>query len=530
MKQLTFCFLSLIILTSCKKFNSFTQTLILNDSIQVTAIEDEALLLIDSLSITTLPKEIQKFYTENLYQIGWSKSINREQLLNTLDLAYLDGINNKKYNTTEIHNYHDNYLTLSDKDKIQADFLFTKAYFRASNDLYNGVLNPRKLYNDWDMFPKEINTAATMLLALNRESINETFDSLRSPNKMYTDLRRKLKEYYILSQDTLKVITNKHPNINDTIPELVNIKKHLRFINYYPDSLAADYINNPLVISSIKKLQKKSKLIENGIVDKKTLDAILKEEDYIKEKIIVNLERWRWFPRNLGENYILVNIADFSLVAVKDGDTIKQHKVVVGKNARKTPILTSVLKTVVINPTWTVPPTILKNDLTPKASANLSYFSNARFTIYEKSTGKVVSPENWDSSKASSYRYVQKAGVGNTLGRIKFMFDNNHAVYLHDTPNKTNFSKTQRNLSSGCIRVEDPFDLAQFIFDVQENEITKEEITKILDSQNTKNISTNKTQIGIHQLYWTLQVEPKGKTTVIGDVYGYDNDLYKKLQ
>lgn len=530
MKQLILSFLTLLTLTSCKKFNAYAQTLILNDSISVTAVEDENLLHIDSLAIASLPKEIQKYYVENLYQIGWSNSINREQLLKALDEAYLDGINNKKYNTSEIHNYHDNYQKLTDKDKIEADFLFTKAYFKASSDLYNGVLNPRKLYNDWDMFPKEINTSSTMQLALNREGINESFDSLRSPNKMYTDLRRKLKEYYILNQDTIKAVTGKQHHVNDTIPELVNIKKHLRFINYYPDSLPADFINDQMVITSIKKLQKKSKLIENGVVDKKTIDAILKEENNIKEKLIVNLERWRWFPRNLGENYILVNIADFSLVAVKDGDTIKQHKVVVGKNARKTPILTSVLKTVVINPTWTVPPTILKNDLTPKASANRGYFANARFTIYDKSTGKVVSAENWDSSKASSYRYVQKAGVGNTLGRIKFMFDNNHAVYLHDTPNKTNFAKAQRNLSSGCIRVEDPFDLAQFIFDVQENEITQEEITKILDSQKTKNISTNNTQIGIHQLYWTLQVEPKGKTTIIGDVYGYDSDLYKKLQ
>lgn len=530
MKQLIFSLMSILALTSCKKFNSFAQTLILNDSIEVAALEDENLLLVDTLSVSKLPKDIQKFYTENLYQVGWSKSTNREQLLKVLDEAYLDGINNKKYNTKEIHNYHANYATLSEKDKMEADFAFTKAYYNASNDLYNGVLNPRKLYNDWDMFPKELNTAATMLLALDRESINESFDSLRTPNVMYANLRNKLTDYYTVNKDSLKTFTAKAHKVNDTIPELVNIKKHLKFLNYYSADLPVDFINNEGVITAIKKVQKNSKLVENGVVDKKTLDAILKEENTIKEKLVVNLERWRWFPRDLGKDYILVNIADFSLVAVKDHDTIKQHKVIVGKNARKTPILTSVLKTVVINPTWTVPPTILKNDLTPKASANLSYFSNARFTIYEKSTGKVVTPENWDSSKASSYRYVQKAGVGNTLGRIKFMFDNNHAVYLHDTPNKTNFGRAQRNLSSGCIRVEDPFDLAQFIFDVQENEISQEEIKKILDSQNTKNISTSKEPIGIHQLYWTIQVDDKGKSTIYGDVYAYDSDLYKKLQ
>ncbi|WP_341324127.1 L,D-transpeptidase family protein [Myroides odoratimimus] len=529
MKHLIFSFLSILVLTSCKKADTMAETLILNDSIKVDPIEDQIKIHVDSASIANLPKDIQKFYVENLYQIGWGRTSNREQLLKVLDEAYLDGINNSKYNTEKVHQFHKDYQRLSDLDKVQADFLFTKAFFNASKDLYNGVQNPRRLYNDWDMFPKELNTAATMQLALSRGTIQTTFDSLRSPHKIYVNLKNKLSNLYQLNQDTIKAVTAKY-KLNDTVPELVNIKKHLNFLSYYPDSLSKDFINNEGVVTALKQVQKNSKLIENGVADKKTIEAILKEEATVKEKLVVNLERWRWFPRDLGDNYILINIADYSLVAVKSGDTVKQHKVIVGTTGRKTPILSSVLKTIVINPTWTVPPTILKNDLTPKASANLSYFSNARFTIYDKSTGKVVAPENWDSSKASSYRYVQKAGVGNTLGRIKFMFDNNHAVYLHDTPNKANFNRAQRSLSSGCIRVEDPFDLAQFVFDIQQNEISQEEIKKILDSQNTKNITTSKEAVHIHQLYWTIQVDNNGKITQFRDVYKFDNDLYTKLQ
>jgi len=223
-----------------------------------------------------------------------------------------------------------------------------------------------------------------------------------------------------------------------------------------------------------------------------------------------------------------VNIPAFTLVTVSNQDTIQQHKVVVGTEARKTPILSSTLTTVVLNPTWTVPPTIKKNDLIPKATNDISYFSRQNFTIYD-SQGKVVAPENWDASKGKSYRYVQKGGQGNTLGRVKFMFKNDHAVYLHDTPSQWGFARANRNLSSGCVRVQDPFELTAYIFTILGNEISKEQLDKIITSQETRNIAVSQNPIDVHLLYWTVQVDPHGKFTYFNDVYKYDDELYKRL-
>ena len=175
-------------------------------------------------------------------------------------------------------------------------------------------------------------------------------------------------------------------------------------------------------------------------------------------------------------------------------------------------------------------PTILKNDIVPKAKRNLGYFASQNFTIYQNSTGKVVSPQDWDASKYNSYRYVQKGGTGNTLGRIKFMFKNNHSVYLHDTPNKSNFNKEFRDMSSGCVRVESPFDLAAFILELQDNHMSSKEIEEIISSQKTTNISVSKKPIGVFLLYWTLNLDQNLKPYPIADIYKYDDNLYSLLK
>lgn len=524
-----YIFISLMLSTvlySCNDFRNQAMRVIYEGSIEVSALLEAPAITVDTLHLRGASKDVKLFYDQNKFKLGWSNANNRKQLIEAIhDLRY-DGMGIAKYNIDILEGYNSRYDSLSSSDKVKSDIYFTKAYSSATDHLFNGVLNPRRLYNDWDIDKKELNTSATLLLALSNEAVGGTFDSLRTKQKVYTNYRNKLKALYELELDTLKVF--KSIKLYDTLPSVIALKKHLMFLNQYEPVGDVDGIYTKDFIAGLKKYQTKNKLIASGFLDDKTLQSINAEEELIKSKLIVNLERWRWFPQNLGENYILVNIPDYSLISVSKTDTIQKHKVVVGKVARKTPILSSVLTTVVINPTWTVPPTIKKNDLIPSAQSNLSYFSSRNFTIYD-GNGKVVAPENWNAAKGMSYRYVQKGGVGNTLGRVKFMFKNNHAVYLHDTPSQWGFAKNDRSLSSGCIRVEAPFELAQFIFDIEETNLTKEKIDEVLDSQKTSNYSVSKVPIEIHQLYWTAQVDQKGRIVFYNDVYDYDANLYKRL-
>ena len=213
---------------------------------------------------------------------------------------------------------------------------------------------------------------------------------------------------------------------------------------------------------------------------------------------------------------------------VVDNDTVATHKTVVGTAKRKTPILTSKLSNFVFNPTWTIPPTIIKEDLTPSASKNRNYFPSRKLTIYNNK-GQEVSPYAWNPARANSYRYVQKPGYNNSLGLVKFNFPNNHLVYLHDTNHRDYFAKNFRSLSSGCVRVENPLILAKQIL-VKENAKKWEssEIDSIIKREKTKTVSVKNT-VNIYIFYWTSWLE-NNQLQFRDDIYNLDKELFEKLR
>jgi len=237
------------------------------------------------------------------------------------------------------------------------------------------------------------------------------------------------------------------------------------------------------------------------------------------------MERWRWYPRQFEKEYLLINIPDYTLRAIKEKDTTRTHKIIVGTSKRSTPILSSKLSYVVFNPTWTVPPTILKEDVIPAATKNRGYFATKNITIYEGNS--VVSPSDWIPSKGKSYRYVQSPGSYNSLGLVKIMFPNRFSVYLHDTNTRGYFERENRSMSSGCVRVQNPFELTAYLLNdsVKWND---ESISEILKEGNTKNVNINQ-NVYIHLLYWTAWSE-KGQLIFRDDIYNLDADLYQKLR
>jgi murein L,D-transpeptidase YcbB/YkuD len=221
----------------------------------------------------------------------------------------------------------------------------------------------------------------------------------------------------------------------------------------------------------------------------------------------------------------LINIPDYSLSFVKNRDTIDTHRIIVGKASRSTPILSSKLSYVVFNPTWTLPPTILKEDVIPAATKNRSYFANKNITIYEGSNK--VSADDWIPSKGRSYRYVQSPGANNSLGLVKIMFPNRFSVYLHDTNSRGYFGREMRSLSSGCVRVQNPFELTEKLLHDSIN-WSKQKIDSVLVASKTKNVNF-KQDIYLHILYWTAWSDGN-KLQFRDDIYKLDAALYDKLR
>jgi murein L,D-transpeptidase YcbB/YkuD len=228
----------------------------------------------------------------------------------------------------------------------------------------------------------------------------------------------------------------------------------------------------------------------------------------------------------MGKEYIIINIPDYKLTLVNNNDTLRTHRVIVGRAKRKTPVLSSKLTQVVFNPTWTVPPTILREDVIPAILKSRSYLTQSNIKVYD-SNGRIVSPYEWQLSQAKTYRYVQSPGTFNSLGMVKIIFPNRFSVYLHDTNHRDYFDKIDRSLSSGCVRVDNPLELTEYILNDEVN-WNLGKITETLQNERTKFVNIRK-EIAFHLLYWTAWSE-NNKLIFRDDIYNLDAALYDKLR
>jgi L,D-transpeptidase YcbB len=266
-------------------------------------------------------------------------------------------------------------------------------------------------------------------------------------------------------------------------------------------------------------------LVADGVIGKITVTSLNFSKKQRREQIIANLERWKWFPRAMGKEYLIINIPDYRLSLVKNQDTLRTHKVIVGRQKRKTPVLSSKLAQAIFNPTWTVPPTILREDVIPAILKDHNYLAQTNIKLYDLN-GNFVPASQWRLWNANNYRYVQSPGTFNSLGMVKLTFPNRFSIYLHDTNHREFFTKAERSLSSGCVRVDNPMELTEYLLDDAKN-WNLEKITETLQSEKTKYINIKK-EVFIHILYWTAWSE---KNTLIfrDDIYNLDADLYDKL-
>ena len=278
---------------------------------------------------------------------------------------------------------------------------------------------------------------------------------------------------------------------------------------------------------AIKKLQLDNGLLADGIIGNSTIKLLNIDYKDRYNQILANLERWRWYPRNLGQHYILINIAGFHLDLVKDDKILRSHKIVVGRPARKTPIFSEEIKYIVFNPTWTVPPTIKRRDVIPGARKNPSYLANKHLNVYDSKGNRLKPSEvDWSSSAVYSYTYIQNAESTNPLGVVKIAYPNKYIIYLHDTPSKSLFERNSRALSSGCIRVEDALDLALYLLGDQPD-YSSEKTQEIINSGKTKEVKVNQ-RVKVYHLYWTAWMENE-KPQFTEDIYNYDQKIISAL-
>jgi murein L,D-transpeptidase YcbB/YkuD len=280
----------------------------------------------------------------------------------------------------------------------------------------------------------------------------------------------------------------------------------------------------------LEHFQARHGLDVDGVVGGGTLAALNVPVEQRIEQIRVNLERARWVLHDLVGDYVLVDIAGFELRLFRDDAMVWMTRVQVGRPYRKTPVFRSRIRYMDFNPTWTIPPGILRKDTLPAVKRDPSYLSQRNIRVLDRGGNEVsASAVDWSRYPAAPfpYRLVQDPGPNNALGRVKFMFPNEHLVFLHDTPSRSLFDRSQRAFSSGCIRVENPFELARLLLN-DPQEWSAEAIARVVDSRETRTVQLPEPEL-VLLLYWTVDLTREGHVGFKRDLYDRDAPLLAAL-
>ncbi|MEP9354124.1 L,D-transpeptidase family protein [Xanthobacter sp. KR7-65] len=281
----------------------------------------------------------------------------------------------------------------------------------------------------------------------------------------------------------------------------------------------SDLVYDPRLVEAVKAFQDSSKVKATGIIGPSTLAALnagaTPGGGNLKNDVIANMERWRWLPRDLGEKHVFVNIPEYMVRIYQDDRQIHETRVVVGKPDTPTPLLTRDMVYIVVNPAWNIPPSIARNEMMPLLRSDPGALARRGIRVVSNGSG--------------GYSFRQDPGERNALGRIKFMFPNDHSVYLHDTPSKALFQNDRRAYSHGCVRVYEPLKFGEVIFNMglPGDNWTEQRISKLFGgSERYVNL---KQRFPVHIVYFNAVVDPTGRLVMREDIYGINAETKAQL-
>jgi len=288
---------------------------------------------------------------------------------------------------------------------------------------------------------------------------------------------------------------------------------------------------DPGLEAALKRFQSDHGLIDDGMLGRRTLAALNASVEDRLRQVVVNLERLRWMNRDLGARHITVNIPDYSVRMVEGGAEVYRTRAVVGMaRETRTPEFSDVMSYMVVNPTWHIPDSIATRVYLPKLRKDPNVLADSNMRLFTRS-GVEINPRlvdfNQYTAESFPFRIKQNPSAANALGRVKFMFPNQYAIYLHDTPARDLFARDARAFSNGCVRLEDPLELAHILLDGQvANPVVA--FDDWLASKVETHVSLDR-PIPVHILYRTVWSEPDGTVRYRADVYGRDARVFDAL-
>jgi L,D-transpeptidase YcbB len=480
-------------------------------------------------------KLTQQFYERRQHAPAWIKGTaplpHVAGLIAALNAASDEGLDPQLYNVSLLEQKRQTasrgFLSKKGFEPGEAgehDVWLTYLYLKYASDLADGLSDLARADAKWQIRPEKFDPSAKLEEALKNNRIEKSLRELTPENPQYLGLRRVLAEY------RAQAANGGWPTVPANIRLRPGQRSHAVALIAQRLSASGDYAGHSSNASAtevystglqeaVKRFQRRHGLTDDGIVSAPVIAEMNMPIDRRISQITLNLERWRWLPRDLGERHILVNIPEYRL-EVWDGNQVPlTMRVVVGKQDTQTPIFSDVMTHIVFSPYWNVPPDIAQGETLPEIMKDPGFLDRNNMEVLD-ADGNPIDPRSIDLADPAKYRFRQRPGIQNSLGLVKFMFPNQYNVYLHDTPMDSLFARASRSFSHGCVRLENPLALAEYVLRDQP-EWTRERIEEAMHGEQERTVKL-RSAIPVYLGYWTARVSADGILQFRRDVYDID--------
>lgn len=482
------------------------------------------------------PKVVERVYAVRKGNAVWPEPDDAKQIVRAIRGMEKDGLDPADYHLAAIE------TLMEERDKTPTadvaadlDILLTDAVAAMLDHVRYGRVRPSSLDPHWNVDPREnappLEEEVARIAAA--PSIETAIEGAKPDHFIYRGLKGALAELRDVEAKGgwPRVPPGKAVRPGTSNPRVPAIRARLAASGELrAQGRSASTVYDPELRRAVEEFQARHRIEAKGVIDKVTVDAMNVSAGERVAQLRVNLERARWVLGGLQGDFLLVNLPAFKAYLIRGGKNVWEARTQIGEDAMQTPAFRAEMQTIVFNPDWTVPPTILAEEVLEGMRKDESYLARKELVLFDKDNQQVdASSVDWGSANADDFPYTvrQLPGEGNALGQVKFLFPNKYSIYLHDTPNKRQFESGQRTFSHGCIRLENPLELAEILLEGQGG-WTSAKIAETVQSDTTVNVEL-RNRLPVLIVYWTVSVGANGEVRYMKDIYNLDPPVLAAL-
>jgi murein L,D-transpeptidase YcbB/YkuD len=486
------------------------------------------------------PAAVAKFFEARAFAAPWPIPAGPTALLKAIRSVEEDGLTPDDYHLAALTAALDAHTKSPSADvAAEIQMLMADAAAALIDHVRYGRVLPSSLDKRWNVDPRLGAPALDVTLdqLARSSSVDAGIEALKPNHFIYQGLKQALARTRAIAKAGGWPAVPPGPSLKPgaTDPRVAAIRTRLLITGELPKSAAVDAPSYDADLeAAVKNFQAHHRLTDDGVIGRGTIEAMNVTADARVQQLRVNLERARWVVGGLRDSFLLVNLPAFKAYVIRDRKNVWEARTQIGRAARKTPTFRADLKYLVLNPDWTVPPTILAQDVLAGMKKGENTIARKKLTILDE-RGRAVDPSaiDWQAATPRTFRYTlrQPPGADNALGRVKFIFPNEYSIFLHDTPSQELFAADQRTFSSGCIRVANALDLARVLLEGQRTRPLGWSAERIQDTIQAAQPQTVflEEPLPVLIVYWTASIGAAGDLRFARDVYGLDPPVLRAL-